>query len=155
VPTVLVQSIHAPDWTRLETMPGYLKRSAESKTFQPERLLQPDARYCFRLYANPTVACDGKRYGLAAEQAQLDWLTRQGKRQGFEVEAAIIIASDILKGYGKKMQDGKPIHLQQVHYEGLLRALDVESLTEALKKGIGPGKAFGCGLLSLRRDRSY
>jgi CRISPR system Cascade subunit CasE len=150
-PIVLVQSVHAADWAKLEAMPAYLKLPAESKTFQPECLLHADACYRFRLYANPTVTRAGKRYGLAAEQAQLDWLTRQGKRHGFEVEVALVVASDILKGYGKKMPDDKPIHLQQVHYEGLLRALEIESLTKALQNGIGPGKALGCGLLSLGR----
>jgi CRISPR system Cascade subunit CasE len=149
-PTVLVQSTHAADWTKLDAMPGYLKQPAESKTFQLESLLQLDARYHFRLYANPTVTRVGKRYGLAAKQAQLVWLARQGKRHGFELEAAFVAASDVVKG---RRQDDKPIHLQRVYYEGLLRVVDTGSLAKALQNGIGPGKAFGCGLLSLKRDR--
>ncbi|MDR0701760.1 MAG: type I-E CRISPR-associated protein Cas6/Cse3/CasE [Azoarcus sp.] len=149
-PTVLVQSTHAADWTKLDAMPGYLKQSVESKTFQLENLLQPDTRYHFRLYANPTVTRVGKRYGLAAEQAQLAWLTRQGERYGFVVEAAFVAASDVLKGF---RQNDAPIHLQRVHYEGMLRVVDIESMAKVLPNGIGPGKAFGCGLLSLKRDR--
>jgi CRISPR system Cascade subunit CasE len=90
----------------------------------------------------------GKRYGLAAEQAQLAWLIRQGERYGFVLEAAFVAASDVLKGH---RQNDEFIHLQRVHYEGLLRATDTASLLNALQNGIGPGKAFGCGLLSLSR----
>jgi CRISPR system Cascade subunit CasE len=43
--------------------------------------------------------------------------------------------------------------LHRAHYEGFLRALDVAHLMKALQNGIGPGKAFGCGLLSLGRAR--
>jgi CRISPR system Cascade subunit CasE len=148
-PIVLVQSAHAADWAKLEAMPDYLKQTVECKTFQTEPLLQLDARYRFRLCANPTVTKDGKRYGLAAEQAQLEWIARQGEQHGFEVktDAVFVLASDVLKGHKKNQS----IHLQRAHYEGLLRVVNVESLAKALQNGIGPGKAFGCGLLCLAR----
>jgi CRISPR system Cascade subunit CasE len=104
-PTVLVQSVHAADWTKLGAIPGYLKASVENKTFQPERLLQPNACYRFRLYANPTITQNGKRHGLTTEAAQLEWLTRQGKQHGFAVETALVVSSDVLKGTRKKTQD--------------------------------------------------
>jgi CRISPR system Cascade subunit CasE len=148
---ILVQSAHRADWAKLEAMPGYLLelhgQKVESKTFRLEQLLRLDALYRFCLCANPTVKKNGKRRGLAGTQGQLEWLRRQGERHGFEVkeETAFVSASEILEGH----KCDQRIHLQRVYYEGLLRIVDPETATQALLKGIGPGKAFGCGLLSL------
>lgn len=144
-PVVLVQSAHAADWSRLDGVSGYLKKPAETKPVLLDHLLQHEARYRFRLLANPTVTRDGKRYGLATEDAQLDWLARQGERCGFQVDAALVTSSDVLR-CGKK---GGSISLQRACFEGVLRLLDMDKMAGVLHDGIGPGKAFGCGLLSL------
>lgn len=146
-PVVLVQSSRAANWSVLEGLPGYFKHSAESKTIQLEQLLSPDARYRFRLLANPTVTREGKRYGLASGEAQHAWLIRQGTRLGFEVEAALVTSSDVLHSRKSNTQ----ISLQRVCFEGILNVVDADAIAAALQAGIGPGKAFGCGLLSLAR----
>jgi CRISPR system Cascade subunit CasE len=38
-----------------------------------------------------------------------------------------------------------------VRFDGVLRVTDAARLVEAVRSGIGPAKAFGFGLLSLRR----
>lgn len=48
-----------------------------------------------------------------------------------------------------KKQSQKPITLHTATYEGRLEVLDAERLTTALLSGIGPAKAYGCGLLTL------
>lgn len=144
-PVVLVQSAYVADWSKLDAINGYQKKLAETKTVSLEKLLQAGAHYRFRLVANPTVTRDGKRYGLAAEDAQLSWLARQGERLGFRVETVVVTASDMVKGRKGEMN----ISLQRVCYEGILQAIDVSKLGEALPSGIGPAKSFGCGLLSL------
>jgi len=146
-PQLIVQSGQAGDWTSLEQRAGYLKRPVETKTVDVATLLQADARYRFRLLANPTVTREGKRHGLAGEEAQLEWLSRQGQRLGFQVEAALVTASDTL--FCRKGQ--VRVQLQRAWFEGILRARDVAALGLAMKAGIGPGKAFGCGLLSMAR----
>lgn len=146
-PAVLVQSAHAADWSALAAQPGYLKLPAATKVVSLEQLLQPEARYRFRLFANPTVTREGRRYGLVSEDAQLAWLARQGERLGFAVEAGLVTDSDVLTGRKGAMR----ISLQRACFEGILQILNVEALAGALSAGIGPGKAFGCGLLSLAR----
>lgn len=148
-PIVLVQSLAPADWTALGAMPGYLQAPAETKMLQPASLLQHEGRYRFRLFANPTVSRAGKRYGLVSDDAQLAWLSRQGQRLGFAVEAALVTASDVLKS----RKGGMPICLQRTGFEGVLKVVDVDAMAQALQTGIGPGKAFGCGLLSLARCR--
>lgn len=146
-PQVIVQSNQAGDWSGLDEMSGYLKQPVETKAVVIDTLLQPDARYRFRLLANPTVTREGKRYGLTSEEAQLAWLSRQGKRLGFQVEVALVTASDMLTS--RKGQTR--IQLQRALFEGVLQARDVSALAGAVRAGIGPGKAFGFGLLSLAR----
>lgn len=146
-PVVLVQANDAADWTVLEAIPHYLKYPVETKAWQPEEMLELNARYRFRLFANPTVTRDGKRQGLVGEEAQLDWLSRQGKRLGFTVETALVTGSELMHG---RKGDSR-ISVLRVCFEGRLQVSDREALVKALCNGVGPGKAFGCGLLSIGR----
>ncbi|KKW67379.1 CRISPR-associated protein Cse3 [Lampropedia cohaerens] len=147
LPVLLVQSSEAADWSHLKAVPNYLKREPEEKAFTLHAWLLPQQRYRFRLLANPTVARERKRYGIASQEAQLEWLSKQGQRQGFSIESAVVIASDVLKA----RKQTHVISLQRACYEGNLVATDVASFANAIQNGIGPGKAFGCGLLSLAR----
>jgi CRISPR system Cascade subunit CasE len=41
--------------------------------------------------------------------------------------------------------------IQPVDFQGVLQVKDSAGLSELISAGIGPAKAFGCGLLSLAR----
>ncbi|MCY1372989.1 hypothetical protein D9M69_602340 [compost metagenome] len=43
------------------------------------------------------------------------------------------------------------ISLLKACFEGRLQVRDPVAMAQALRVGIGPGKAFGCGMLSLGR----
>lgn len=146
-PVVLVQSASSANWLALKALPNYLKGEPETKTYAPERLVQADADYRFRLLANPTVTRNEKRYGLAGEDEQLAWLSRQGNRHGFEVRAALVTSSDM----ARMRKAESRVQVQRACFEGVLRVTDSASLLQAIESGIGPAKAFGCGLLSLAR----
>lgn len=149
-PVVLVQSSEAGDWSFLGQWPGYLSSAEDSisvKQFHPEGLAQPGSHLRFRLAANPTVTRSGKRQGLVGEDAQLAWLRRQGERAGFELTMALVSGSDMLRG----RKGASHVSLRRVLYEGVLQVRDSQALVLALAAGIGHGKAFGCGLLSLAR----
>lgn len=146
-PVLLVQSETAADWSALAALPNYLAKPVESKELALAGLLSDDIRYRFRLFANPTVTRNGKRYGLASEDAQLAWLARQGERLGFEIDTALVTASDLLTTRKKE----RSISLQRACFEGRLRVTDAGRIASAVSNGIGHGKAFGLGLLSLAR----
>ncbi len=141
-PVVLIQSAQPPNASAF-VQPGYLSRPAETKPLDLSALVETERRYRFRLLANPTVTRDGKRYGLASESEQIDWLTRKADKSGFVVETALVTASDVVF-----LKNGD-IVLQQACFEGVLTAKDDDALQTATAQGIGPGKAFGLGLLSL------
>lgn len=142
---ILVQSETLPSWDVLMLRDRYLWGAPESRALMPERQLQRGTDYRFRLFANTTVTRNGKRYGLVSEDAQLAWLARQGEKAGFSVQAALVMSSDVLRARKEDM----PISLQRACFEGRLRVTDAVVLANAMKRGIGPAKAFGFGLLSL------
>lgn len=149
-PVVLVQSEQAGDWSHLSGLDGYLLGGANdvaTKHFDPATLIQ-QPRLRFRLAANPTVTRAGKRQGLVGEDAQLEWLQRQGERLGFAPDTVLVTASDMIHG----RKGAARVSLRRVLYEGVLQVRDAGQLTQAVAQGIGHGKAFGCGLMSLARS---
>lgn len=146
---VLVQSTQPANWSALDTLPGYAPDLQGNKAVDLEKLIQPNARYRFRLLANPTVTRAGKRYGLVREEEQLAWLDRQGERCGFAIHGCI-------RGAGERLQvrqDGKGhrITVDTALYEGILSAQNADRLRQGIVGGFGHGKAFGLGMLSLAR----
>lgn len=143
--TVLVQSSVAPDWRWLKAQPW--SRQVASKALPLDHFDIPlGTELAFRLRANPTVCRDGKRHGLFKDKQQLAWLARKGEDSGFKVTRALTIKEgDQVVRQTKK----GPITLFAVRFEGLLRVLNAERIREGLTRGIGRGKSFGFGLLSL------
>ncbi len=81
------------------------------------------------------------------QEAGEQWIIRQGARHGFEV---LTVRADNYRQprLGGK---GKDIHFSTLDFTGLLRISEPEAFAQALYQGIGPAKAFGCGLLLVRR----
>jgi len=164
-PVIVVQSAHAPDWEYAFQNARYLLAAspATPKPFDPR--FSAGERLRFRLKANAVrkacknskhpsgAAIDPKWIGkhIPVPTAQLDqWLARQGGQGGFEIVSLSAVTPGYVyfnKGHG---EDGGQ-RLRSVMYEGILSVTDSERIAEALRSGIGRGKAFGFGLLSLKR----
>ncbi len=166
--TLLVQSHLEPDWGFLQEG-DYLLKSPQMKPFEPQ--LKAGQRLTFRLRANPTKSAvepeqtsgRGKRVGLFREAERRDWLLRQGARCGFEIPV-IAVTKDQGPVYDLRQLDERALTaspegpardkravLSSVLFEGRLEITDAAVFQAALQNGIGRGKAFGFGLLSLRR----
>lgn len=143
------------------------------KEYQPQ--LRSGQRLAFRLRANPVVRRrdeDGrqKRHDvvmdlktrLKEEEAELppqsvivqeaasEWLADRAQRYGFEVDPKQVVASayqkhKLFRGKGKR-----PITLCTVDFDGVLQVEDPDRFQQTLTRGIGPSKAFGCGLLTVK-----
>ncbi len=173
--SVLVQSLHVPDWSRLphtESLHPYLLPlpGLENPAVKPIGAaiaglrLQDQLR--FRLRANPTKRLAtrrpqpredpllGKRVALLREEEQLAWLHRHAEQAGFAV-LDVQVRPD--RGLGA-MQTGEQQAAERrrltfgaVVFDGRLQITDLERFRQALCRGIGSGKAYGFGLLSLAR----
>jgi CRISPR system Cascade subunit CasE len=118
----------------------------------------------------------GKRIELRSEADQLKWLARKGEAAGFALlhvgissgADSVIVSSSIddardgdipvvdvrTTGTAAKVVrylPGRKLDLAfgSVVFEGRLRVTDVEEFRRTLADGIGSGKAFGFGLLSV------
>ena len=56
--------------------------------------------------------------------------------------------ADVIRDNKGNVHDLK---LFSVQFDGVLQVVDTERLVQAIGAGIGSGKAFGCGLLSVAR----
>lgn len=90
-----------------------------------------------------------------ASQAELiqragpGWLADRAERNGFALEAVHV--DDYRQHRLTKRGQNQAIRFSTLDYRGILSVLDVERFLVALSNGIGPAKAFGCGLLLVRR----
>lgn len=147
---LLVQSRRAPEATSGIVLVG-------TREIQP----QPVAgqRLAFLLTANPVKtitdaqreAKPGKksekcRVPLIKEEEQREWIARKFADAG-EIEATNVLPHAPIY-FRKGNRGGK---LVSVTFEGVLRVSDPTRMTELIDNGIGHAKAFGCGLLLVRR----
>lgn len=162
---LLVQTQTKPDWGQLE--PGYLAQAFESTSFDVHGSFAFDRKYRFRLHANPTIAKSipqaerefrksgkpksGKREGLFDLEDQIAWLKRQASRNGFEMLDFMVSNSDFWRI--KKHNASPPMTLAVAEFDGHLRITNLETFQSCVQIGLGHGKAFGLGLLSLARTR--
>lgn len=176
--TLYVQSREEPDWSQVPPGylldQERLENPAYKSVMDQYRALKEGAVLFFRLRANPTRKIDtksgpdgrrrhGRRVELRNEADQIAWLRRKGERGGFElvsvrvnpavpdVRALPESSLGMVRGIRPKSgQDRQSLTLASVLFEGHLKITDSEIFfTDSLAKGLGPGKAYGLGLLSL------
>lgn len=117
----------------------------------------------------------GKRVALLREEEQIDWLVRKGDERGKGCTGGFRILAKEIQGQNDKIrqivhvnvrQEGKQTGYKKdkkderrehrmthltVRFDGLLRITDSDAFRETLTRGIGPAKAFGCGLMLVKR----
>jgi CRISPR system Cascade subunit CasE len=111
---------------------------------------------------------NGRRVLITGFEEQLEWLRRKGQTGGFElmsvrVDEAVPDADALpegrISGHRRKVggQEGKPVWSEltfgSVLFRGHLRVSDHDKFLKTLVEGVGSGKAYGFGLLSLAPPR--
>lgn len=96
--------------------------------------------------SKPSKKTETCRVPLLREDNQREWLLRKLEGAAEVVSAVILPHAPVY--FRKGARGGK---LAIVTFEGRLRVNDPAALPEILEKGVGPAKAFGCGLLLVRR----
>lgn len=172
---LLVQSGEMPEWGKLpaeyllatnDDLPNPALKSLDAlyDALESGRALR------FRLRANPTKKIDtksgpdgqrrnGRRIPVGGTEARLAWLERKASGHGFRllsVQGQPDVASAIV-GPGQRYggwrvgEDGRVARLSfdAVTFDGSLVVTAVEPFRAALASGIGPGKAYGFGLLTV------
>lgn len=158
-----VQSRVEPDWSFLPAdylIADGMPNPAVKAVAEVYARIRQGRTLRFRLRANPTRKIDtksgpngerrnGRRVPLTGLDRQVEWLTRKGEQHGFEllqVTVAATGAAELVHSHAT----GRTF--QGVLFEGRLLVRDAERFRAALAIGIGPGKAYGFGLLSIAPD---
>lgn len=150
---VLMQSAKKPE-----------QSSAEAKVLTWKEFpltLHAGQRLRFLLIANPIKTIndeegrkkeDGEakkcRVPLIREEDQRAWIERKLQNTASFETLVIYPVCPLKFKKGKEDRAGK---IQPVSFQGILNVKTPEEMIELVQRGIGPAKAFGCGLLSLAR----
>lgn len=160
---ILVLSTIKPDWDyAFYNARHFLAASPQVKECAPSFTKGQPLR--FRLAANSTRRCSqnskdsngspvdpkwlGKRVPVPFDKLE-EWLIARGEKGGFTVDQVAVQSGYIYVDKRDGKLEGK--RLLSVRFEGLLKVTDPECFRETLVRGIGPGKAFGFGLLSIAK----
>jgi len=149
---LLVQSEMQPQWGRIEVGSQLSITAQHTKVFDPE--LAPGSLFRFRIRANPTVKREGRRLGVIGEKDQLDWLQRKLAASGCKLLDCTVHDEGHLTGRKSARRSGvRPyvMTFRSSRFEGVLRVESTSDAVAAIGAGLGPGKAFGFGMLSLAR----
>jgi CRISPR system Cascade subunit CasE len=84
-------------------------------------------------------------------QAVLSWLRRQGKDAGFTFEDENVVVTAIRQHEVPK-SPRRPVRFTAVDLDGRLRVTEPALFIEKIGSGFGSAKAYGCGLMMIRRS---
>lgn len=118
----------------------------------------------------PTASDAQRRAWRSGEEKCLDWLARRGDGAGFRLaivprspfseddtrhvpDVRVAVEDDLRGGRADRHLGGarRDLTISPVLFEGRLEVVDADLLRQTVAQGIGPAKAYGCGLLSLAR----
>jgi CRISPR system Cascade subunit CasE len=148
----------------------------ESKPYSP--VVKKDQRLAFMLRANPIrtkrdendkqhrhdVVMEAKtllkqkqaelpRESELIQQAGYMWLALKGEANGFTVSEGEIRADGYSQLRFTKPKGMHSVSLSTIEFNGLLTVNDPDLFVKTLFHGLGPAKAFGCGLMMIRPAR--
>ena len=146
----------------------------EPKSFTP--VLEPGDRLLFSLRANPVVrrrhpdhrrsvkhdvVMDGLRSLGNGERAQhrlavvreqgLAWLERQGAKAGFTIRRGEVAVEGYDQHRISRAGSAASMSYSTLDFDGILTVSEPATLLPAMAHGFGGAKAYGCGLMLIRR----
>lgn len=159
---LLLLSAQAPQLTHMVKQFGMEKSDQPWQTKSYDALLEKiraGSVWQFRLTANPTKSVKssqpGKRgtvYAHITPEYQLQWLLERSERHGFTVdpEEVLVTKSQWLR-FHKSGQQERTVTLLAATFEGVLTVKNEDGFRKTLLEGIGRGKAYGLGLLTVMK----
>jgi CRISPR system Cascade subunit CasE len=151
---VLMQSNRQP-----EAPSGSATRILACKEYRP--VLTRGQRLQFLVVANPIKMINDEndrkdthgetkkcRVPLIREEEQRAWVERK-LHEAAQIETVVLDHGSPLQF--RKAKEDRTGKIQTVTFKGILQVQDIGIMARVLETGIGPAKAFGCGMISLAR----
>ncbi|MFF4534267.1 type I-E CRISPR-associated protein Cas6/Cse3/CasE [Streptomyces sp. NPDC001407] len=178
--TLLIVSPTPPDLTHVIEQAGWPRLATPGNPGWDTRpytrlldALRPAMRLHFRLTAYPTRSTcrrgqRGHRTPLTTPADQLRWLLDRAPDAGFTIPALphithpqhpdhhqVTVLGTQRLDFARQEGDrpGARVRIRAVTYEGHLDVTDPTALAHTLTRGLGRGRAYGCGLLTLAPAR--
>ena len=155
---LLLLSEELPDLTGLCAQFG-TGAAPETRRYEPllERVT-PGSCWQFRLTANPTRSkkdsadhtARGTLKPCYLEVEQEEWLWAQAAKHGFALREEEFTVTRVQWQHFAK-HGTRPVTLLAVTYEGILQVTDAQQFRALLCQGMGRGKAYGLGLMTVMR----
>ena len=164
--TLYLASPKEPDLTHLVEQAGW----PTTQTWQTRLYdgflasLRPGQRWAFRLTANPIhngrhpkkpETAPTQRFGHVTARQQRDWLLAKAERAGIRIVTSELGESDLLVHHRTTVsfpRNGDTVTISVATFDGQLEVVDADALRRILVSGLGPAKAYGCGLMTLATD---
>ena len=133
--------------------------AAETRSYDPLlQRVEPGSCWQFRLTANPTKsskdpqnpAARGTVAARCTTQYQKQWLLERAAKHGFALREEEFTVTRVQWQHFAK-HGTRPVTLLAVTYEGILQVTDAEQFRALLCQGMGRGKAYGLGLMTVMR----
>jgi len=105
--------------------------------------LRNGMNYSFYLKANPSTRIFFKHVEIDGAESQKKWLESESLKNGFE-----LIQCEVMH-YGYITCEAEKKQFLSSVFKGALKITDQDKFSRALLEGIGPGKEYGLGLLSI------
>ncbi len=84
------------------------------------------------------------------QRAGVDWLRKRTEQHGFHFDDGMVRAESYQKHCFRKPRNRRPVTFVTIDFKGRLEVIDPEAFRQTLFEGIGPTKAYGCGLMMVR-----
>ncbi|QLA20891.1 type I-E CRISPR-associated protein Cas6/Cse3/CasE [Desulfolutivibrio sulfoxidireducens] len=94
--------------------------------------------------SRPTESAMAQRLGC-------DWLLRRAAGIGLAIEEDTLLAHSYTLWRFAKPATRNPLQFATLDFEGFATVADPAKALDAMTRGVGPAKGFGCGLLLARR----
>ena len=172
---LLLVSRERPDLMHLVENGGWSTSEPDVAEYLPFlSRIEVGRRYLFRLRANPVRSTKagvatgerGRIVNVGSRAMQELWLVERGASFGFSIPSDdadlrsgagellarrnLAITERGTQRFSKHIAGARnQVTLAAVQFDGLLEVVDANALRQALTGGIGRGKAYGCGLLTL------
>lgn len=160
---LMIVSYDQPELSTAVRQFGFPDSQLPWECLEYDKLLQKlnkGGRWHFRLTANPTrsvlnskeTLTRGTVHAHVGVKHQTEWLIKHAEQNGFRVnEEDVAVVNSRWYSFRKKSSTNHKVTLLSVTFEGVLEIEDSVLFAKTLTSGIGRGKAYGQGMLTIAR----
>ncbi len=149
---LLVSSSQKPDIPALRLRGYNTDETLIRDVSKLKNVLSTGKQFRFELLASPCKKLKGgnnsRRFFLTTAEERLTWLKRKGESGGFDVLFAQEDAEPVTV---RGQRNHTEVKNKAVLFKGLLRITDSDAFWHSYTCGIGPGKAYGLGMLTIAK----